>query len=300
MSDASLSPVVEPDVIVDTETPTLPKADAPEVNNMDFATEVRGDRLALLWRAAFVIAIVLLWLAFLRRNTNGFTIVQSALTLVAGALLAGRLLRLNRFTVSVWSLVGSAIIATAIPMATGNETAIQVMPFMFPLLIFVIGLLLPPFHTFITLGIAAVITLVLPSLATESVYFSSYQLAAVLVTTLSALLAAQVTGELYQITEWALENYKKERGTAIDLFENRQRLERSLRRSEVLGEKLQDINAELESAKHFRGQFLANMSHELRTPLNAIIGFSETMLSFPIMYDNVELPDGYKKDLSQI
>ncbi|MEO1441997.1 MAG: HAMP domain-containing sensor histidine kinase, partial [Chloroflexota bacterium] len=100
--------------------------------------------------------------------------------------------------------------------------------------------------------------------------------------------------------EWALENYKKERGTAIDLFENRQRLERSLRRSEVLGEKLQDINAELESAKHFRGQFLANMSHELRTPLNAIIGFSETMLSFPMMYDNVELPDGYKNDLSQI
>ena len=32
------------------------------------------------------------------------------------------------------------------------------------------------------------------------------------------------------------------------------------------------------------------MSHELRTPLNAIIGFSETMLKFPAMYDDVTLP----------
>jgi signal transduction histidine kinase len=42
------------------------------------------------------------------------------------------------------------------------------------------------------------------------------------------------------------------------------------------------------------------MSHELRTPLNAIIGFSETMLKFPAMYDDVRLPDAYEADLQQI
>jgi len=124
--------------------------------------------------------------------------------------------------------------------------------------------------------------------------------AGVLVSTISALLAAQVTGELHQITDWALDNYKRERRSTLDLFEKRQQLQKSLRRSEVLGDKLKDINEELETAKHFRGQFLANMSHELRTPLNAIIGFSETMLSFPMMYEDVELPDAYRRDLRQI
>jgi signal transduction histidine kinase len=42
------------------------------------------------------------------------------------------------------------------------------------------------------------------------------------------------------------------------------------------------------------------MSHELRTPLNAIIGFSQTMLDFPAMYDGVELPDQYRQDMNQI
>ena len=42
------------------------------------------------------------------------------------------------------------------------------------------------------------------------------------------------------------------------------------------------------------------MSHELRTPLNAIIGFSQTMLDFPAMYDGVELPAQYRQDMNQV
>jgi len=120
-------------------------------------------------------------------------------------------------------------------------------------------------------------------------------------------LAAQVTGELYQITQWALSNYERERKTTNDLYENRQALERSFRRSQALSEELSDANTELDKAKQaaeeatrYRGQFLANMSHELRTPLNAIIGFSETMLKFPAMYDDVELPEEYLKDVDKI
>ncbi|PJF22552.1 MAG: hypothetical protein CUN56_05455 [Phototrophicales bacterium] len=124
---------------------------------------------------------------------------------------------------------------------------------------------------------------------------------------LSASLAAQVTGELYAVTEWALLNYQRERNSNFELFESRNELRRSLKRSQVLGERLQEANRELEAAKeaaeaakNFRGQFLANMSHELRTPLNAIIGFSETMLKFPMMYDDEPLPQAYHADLNQI
>ena len=151
------------------------------------------------------------------------------------------------------------------------------------------------------LGITLFLTVIAPVwIVGDFSFLGVHQIAGVTVSTISALLAAQVTGELHQITDWALDNYKRERRSSMDLFEKRQELQKSLRRSEVLGDKLKEINEELETAKHFRGQFLANMSHELRTPLNAIIGFSETMLSFPMMYDDVDLPEAYRRDLQQI
>jgi len=301
MSDATLNPVLEeqPAEELDT-TPTLSRNEVVKVTNLDFAIEIRADRVKLLWRVVFWAAITALWIAFLRRDSNGDIIAAASITIATGAFLAGRLIRLNYLVPAVWALVGSGLIAITIPIATGNEMAIRLVPFAIPLLIFIIGLLLSPVHTLLVFILGTFVTLFVPSFATNSAYLTTAQFFAVTVSLLSTLLAAQVTGELYQITEWALENYKRERTTAIDLFENRQQLEKSLLRSEILGEKLQDINNELENAKHFRGQFLANMSHELRTPLNAIIGFSETMLNFPMMYENVELPDAYRRDLMQI
>jgi signal transduction histidine kinase/CheY-like chemotaxis protein len=47
---------------------------------------------------------------------------------------------------------------------------------------------------------------------------------------------------------------------------------------EVVNQKLQASNLELQRANSLKSEFLANMSHELRTPLNAVIGFSELLL----------------------
>ncbi len=46
----------------------------------------------------------------------------------------------------------------------------------------------------------------------------------------------------------------------------------------VFERRLQELNAELESANLAKDRFLASMSHELRTPLNAILGFTGTLL----------------------
>lgn len=271
------------------------------VSNIDFATELRTDRLNLLWRISLGIAIFLLWIAFMRRQDNGDAIAMMCGFIIVGSVLTRFLLKVN-YTLAVWSFVGGGILATTVLASTGNQDAINISPFIYPFIVFMVGLMLPPIHTASMFIISTILTFTVPFIFSGGSweFISVYPFAAVAVTFLSAIFAIQATGELYQVTGWALENYQRERRTSGDLFENRQRLEKSLQRSQILGEKLQEINDELEMAKHFRGQFLANMSHELRTPLNAIIGFSETMLSFPMMYDDIPLPGAYRNDLEQI
>lgn len=192
-------------------------------------------------------------------------------------------------------------------IAQGDATLREIAPFVMPVIVFVAGLMLPNGHTATVALIASLTILFAPWLMGGPILWTTHGLVAILLSFLSMLFAVQVTGELYQIADWALQNYNKERQTNDELFEKRAALQKALKRSEALSDSLQATNAELEKArrsaeeaKEFRGKFLANMSHELRTPLNAIIGFSETMLEFPVMYDDVPLPEAYARDLRQI
>ena len=169
-----------------------------------------------------------------------------------------------------------------------------------------VGLLLPVRAVLITLVLSILTTLLVPTIG---MYFTVTvpQALAIALMVIAAGIASQTSGEVYGIAQWALESYSKERALKDKLFDSQEELNRSYVRQKVLADDLQKTNVELEAAraaaleaKNFRGQFLANMSHELRTPLNAVIGFSETMLNFPMMYDNQELPPAYKTDLSQI
>jgi signal transduction histidine kinase/CheY-like chemotaxis protein len=65
---------------------------------------------------------------------------------------------------------------------------------------------------------------------------------------------------------------------------------------EVVNQKLQDSNRELQRLNSLKSEFLANMSHELRTPLNAIIGFSELLLD-PTFGALNEDQKGYTSDI---
>jgi signal transduction histidine kinase len=265
----------------------------------------------MLWKITLAAAVLFFWIAFTAATLQTANIAPWLIAigvLAAGCSITRWRLKHNQYTQAAWAYALGGIISVFCIMLYGDARTLEIMPFMFPLIVFVVGLLLPPSSTLLmTVGIAALIAFMPSFNAMPGTDFGIHQGAAIMLTLVSALLAAQVTGELYQVTEWALLNYQKERSTNNALFESRQQLERALTRSQALSEQLQKTNVELdqarataEEAKHFRGQFLANMSHELRTPLNAIIGFSQTMLQFPQMYDDVGLPKAYNEDLNQI
>ncbi len=284
---------------------------------VDFAQEVRTERLSALWKITLILTALVVWVALIATALsagNLVNLIPPVVSVAIGCLLCRSLLSTNQFIIAVWTYALGLFIAIALmmyaPVGVEPHTAARdFVPFMFPLIIFMVGLLLPIRITLIATALSIVLTLFVPMInhPVSDVNQMTPQFFAILVILLATGVAAQMSGDLYGIAEWALANYRRERDVAGRLYDSQQEIQRSLLRQQGLTEQVQESNRELEvaqaaalEAKNFRGQFLANMSHELRTPLNAIIGFSEAMLNYPMMYSNETLPDGYKQDLDQI
>ena len=62
----------------------------------------------------------------------------------------------------------------------------------------------------------------------------------------------------------------------------------------------EDARQVAEEASQAKSVFLSNMSHELRTPLNTVIGYGNSMLTMPEMYDGKTLDPVYAKDINTI
>ena len=278
--------------------------------HMTFAQEVRAERLGMLWKISAFFGFLVWWTVVVvsgGRQVSVVVLVVPTLVLVVSSILTGHFLGRNRFQWAVWTYSLGGILAITLVMAYGGQFGENYAPYLFPLLVFVVGLLLPIRDTFVLMLVVYASAFGIPSLIESTWMASRPMLFAMVLTALATALSAQVSGELYAIAEWALENYRRERQTTYALFESREALQKSLLRQQALTQQVQEANQQLEqarrseeAAKNFRGQFLANMSHELRTPLNAIIGFSQTMLDFPAMYDGVELPTQYRQDMGQI
>ncbi|MBE2268418.1 MAG: hypothetical protein IAE80_09330 [Anaerolinea sp.] len=280
-------------------------------SNQEFATEVKFDRLKMLWRMTLILAIGMGWLVLNAGMLQKEEILQPLIPvaiIVIGTLLTRTFLLRNDYTSAAWVYIAGCLAALCVVLMINDLPMINIWSFFFALIVFVVGLLLPPANTLLLAVISAALLTGIPAIMFGGLaYMGAPQIAAIAMVFLAAVIAMQVTGDLYQIAEWALLNYQRERRVAGELYDSRQEVEKSFVRTRALSERLQETNSELaaaraaaEEAKHFRGQFLANMSHELRTPLNAIIGFSETMLKFPAMYDGVKLPTAYEADLQQI
>src|SRR5258707_4789043 len=279
---------------------------------LDFAQEVRAERLSLLWKVTLVLSLFLVWGTLILTSlnaTNPAELFIPIVIVVLGCLGCRELLRRNRYPQAVWAYIIGLMAAIALMSRSADPASAdsrQLVMFAFPVIILLVGFLLPIRATLLALFLGVALVLLVPVVG-QSNGVSSKQIFVTVLMVIAVAIAAQMSGALYGIAEWALESYRKERETKEQLFDSQQEIQRSFLRQKALTEQLQETNVELEAArasaieaKNFRGQFLANMSHELRTPLNAIIGFSETMLNFPMMYENTTLPPAYKTDLGQI
>lgn len=282
------------------------------VSNESFAEQIRNERLDIVWKSTLVVATILLWVFIARNGIEGegfgFNAFVPWASVVLACVLCRVLLRMGRTTAATWAYALGVVVSTGAMLYGAEGRNQDIVPFFTLVSVYVVGLMLPPraMPPFLVLNTSMILG-VMWFRNGELNFPSNAHLAAIGLSFVTALLSVQASGELYAIAEWALENYRRERDSAGRLYESRQKVERSLLRQQALTKELGEANDQLgqarqaaEEAKHFRGQFLANMSHELRTPLNAVIGFSETMLNFPPMYNMVELPPEYRQDLNQI
>ncbi len=275
-----------------------------------FADEVRVNRLNSLIRWTLIGCLFALFMLLNIGLIFRYDIVSALIPIgimLGITLTANSLKNDSPYNTTAGFFVVGAFVAIAAGLWVSSAEAALIVPFILPVLVFIVGTLFPPTQAFVAAFLAAAIIMLVPVLRQTGLVLGWMNASAILLSFVAAGIAALVTADLYQIAEWATFNYARERRVAGELFENRAELERSLARTRALGDRLQETNLALdgaraaaEEAKHFRGQFLANMSHELRTPLNAIIGFSETMLKFPAMYDGIKLPQTYEVDLNQI
>ncbi|NJL95348.1 MAG: hypothetical protein HC915_17320 [Anaerolineae bacterium] len=276
---------------------TEPDTSLQSVTNQDFAAQVRAERLNMIWRVTLVLVVLLTWLVVLVPDLEAIFALPAGLMVTVGSLACGFFLRRSQLEAAIWSFAIGLIIGVSVLMIEDSGAWREFVPFLGVTIVYVIGLLVPARALPLLTGMVLVPLFVVPwaadaalSLPTGGAFIAG------MLVILAALITAQASGELYAVAEWALESYRRERTGAQRLYDSRQQVEKSLLRQRGLTMELEKTNSDLvearraaEEAKHFRGQFLANMSHELRTPLNAVIGFSETMLEFPLMYNNVEL-----------
>jgi len=296
-----------PASVEDADSPLDPVSVPSEVT---FAEEVRADRLSLLWKITLAVSFIVGWLLVVIEGGSDLSPIQLLLPciiLAAGCLLTARFLQRDQFTLAVWTYALGMIVTIGLVTTIEGEFGSRYAPYLYLLVILVVGPLVPVRTLFVMLALIFLAAFGFPNLFSDGMVFSTTTFFAMALATIAAGLSAQVSGELYAIAEWALDSYRRERRTTFALFDSREALQKSFLRQTALTEQLQETNAALEvarrseeEAKNFRGQFLANMSHELRTPLNAIIGFSQTMLDFPAMYDGVELPAQYRQDMNQV
>src|SRR5712691_898564 len=135
---------------------------------LDFAQEVRAERLSLLWKVTLVLALFLVWGALILTSLNATNPADLFLPIVlvaAGCIGCRELLRRDRYVEAVWSYIVTLMIAIAIMSHTTDvndplQAGRLMILFVLPLGILLVGFLLPARSTVLALGLAVILTLI--------------------------------------------------------------------------------------------------------------------------------------------
>jgi signal transduction histidine kinase len=183
--------------------------------------------------------------------TNPADLFLPIVLVAVGCIGCRELLRRDRYVEAVWSYIIALMVAVAIMSHTTDvndplQAGRLMILFVMPLGILLVGFLLPARSTVLALGLAIILTLIVPTLGQPFVVTRT-QVLAIILMLIAVGIAAQMSGALYGIAEWALESYRKERETKEQLFDSQQEIQRSFMRQKALAEQLQETNVELEA-----------------------------------------------------
>src|SRR5215475_2757386 len=117
------------------------------ITKLDFAQEVRAERLSLLWKITLVLALFLVWGALILTSLNATNPADLFLPIVlvaVGCIGCREFLRRNRYAEAVWSYIITLMVAIAIMSHTTdvNDPAQQgrlMLLFVLPLSILLVG-----------------------------------------------------------------------------------------------------------------------------------------------------------------
>lgn len=284
--------------------PTVDIAPNDYINTI-YEGRIRRTIQVILVAGVLIIASALLFST--QTNNDQSNMLVTGLILFGGCIISWQALKYHNQNLSTWVLLLSIFASLSADIFLGDIMDQQISLLLFPVAIILASQMLTPTDQWNFAFLCVVAIIGVPFIAQIGEDILPYQAASVALTLIAAAVHTRMMTFIDDIIQWSLANYEREKNSNTEIDEKRTLLQNSLDENERMAASLRKINDALadtrenvENARHFRGQFLANMSHELRTPLNAIIGFSETMLRFPIMYEDQELPEMYGRDLNHI
>ena len=90
---------------------------------LDFAEEIRSERLSQLWKITLVVIVFLVWGALVLTSLQSISpleLIPSVVAMAAGCVLCSFLLTRKEYTRAVWAYAGGLIIAVALITRASN------------------------------------------------------------------------------------------------------------------------------------------------------------------------------------